>query len=607
MPRPASSPMLSASLSNEKSARVSASKGPSFKLRAFTCAGLFAIVVLLSLRARVRHRKLETLPACPQVPPLLPRINARAWQQTHARTAAPAFKARAIDWLAGAIRIPTESYDNMQPVGTDPRWAAFGPLHMYLARAFPLLHARLRLRTVNTYALWYEWAGADAALKPVLLAAHQDVVPVDPATLDEWTHPPYSGHFDGERIWGRGAADDKNGLVGILAAIETLLENDFTPARTVVLAFGFDEEASGREGAGELAKVLLSTYGVDAFAFIVDEGAGLASTFGTLVAFPGVAEKGYLDVVAEVSAPGGHSSVPPLHTSIGMLAAMLVQYEENPYPLHLTRDSTPYHTIQCLAAHTLSMPPAIRRLVQDSLSSDSALRALEGVLSKDPLYRAQIGTTGAVDVIGGGVKSNVLPEQARAVINHRVAAESSVAAVRAHDTELLRPVAERFNLTYTAFGRAVGEEADAGTGALTLSDLNTYNAIEPAPVTPTDGADAAAYRLLAGSIVETYETRSAVLGGGWEGEGDDDTRTGGEGDRVIVAPFTMSGNTDTRYYWALSRHIFRYGHGNSKGRALGDLRDGMHTVDESIDADDFVEMVRFFVTLILNADESVLV
>lgn len=69
------------------------------------------------------------------------------------------------------------------------------------------------------------------------------------------------------------------------------------------------------------------------------------------------------------------------------------------------------------------MPPAIRRLVQDSLSSDSALRVLEGVLSKDPLYRAQIGTTGAVDVVAGGVKSNALPEQARAVVNHRVAAE----------------------------------------------------------------------------------------------------------------------------------------------------------------------------------------
>ena len=43
-----------------------------------------------------------------------------------------------------------------------------------------------------------------------------DVVPVDPDTADQWIHPPYSGHFDGERIWGRGTADDKNGLIAIL-------------------------------------------------------------------------------------------------------------------------------------------------------------------------------------------------------------------------------------------------------------------------------------------------------------------------------------------------------------------------------------------------------
>ena len=41
-------------------------------------------------------------------------------------------------------------------------------------------------------------------------------MPVDPGTVDKWIHPPYSGHFDGERIWGRGTADDKNGLIAIL-------------------------------------------------------------------------------------------------------------------------------------------------------------------------------------------------------------------------------------------------------------------------------------------------------------------------------------------------------------------------------------------------------
>jgi Gly-Xaa carboxypeptidase len=89
-------------------------------------------------------------------------------------------------------------------------------------------------------------------------------VPVNPETTDKWKHPPYSGHFDGERIWGRGTADDKNGLIAILsvyspvfmfacpdfsdrAAVEYLVSASFEPARTLVLAFGFDEEATGAQ------------------------------------------------------------------------------------------------------------------------------------------------------------------------------------------------------------------------------------------------------------------------------------------------------------------------------------------------------------------------
>jgi Gly-Xaa carboxypeptidase len=89
-----------------------------------------------------------------------------------------------------------------------------------------------------------------------------DVVPVNPETVDKWIYPPYSGHFDGERIWGRGTADDKNSLIAILsvyfsisvyecpdfsnrAAVEYLVSAGFEPARPLVLAFGFDEESGG--------------------------------------------------------------------------------------------------------------------------------------------------------------------------------------------------------------------------------------------------------------------------------------------------------------------------------------------------------------------------
>ncbi|KAF8494449.1 hypothetical protein F5888DRAFT_660309 [Russula emetica] len=84
----------------------------------------------------------------------------------------------------------TESYDNMGPVGEDERWEAFGPFHDYLKQAFPLTHKSLTLTKVITYGLLYEWKGSDDSLKPLLLTGHQDVVPVEPETVDEWEHPP---------------------------------------------------------------------------------------------------------------------------------------------------------------------------------------------------------------------------------------------------------------------------------------------------------------------------------------------------------------------------------------------------------------------------------
>jgi len=102
---------------------------------------------------------------------------------------------------------------------------------------------------VHTFGLVYEWEGTDASLKPLLLTSHQDVVPVLSDTRPQWSHDPYGGEFDGEKIWGRGATDDKSGLIGSLAAVELLLEwGEFTPQRTVILGLGYDEEASGKVG-----------------------------------------------------------------------------------------------------------------------------------------------------------------------------------------------------------------------------------------------------------------------------------------------------------------------------------------------------------------------
>ncbi|KAH8116277.1 hypothetical protein DFH11DRAFT_1199323 [Phellopilus nigrolimitatus] len=360
---------------------------------------------------------------CPQVEQLLPERNKALWDAVGDQFGTDAFKEKAVDWLGGAVRVPTESYDDMDPVGIDPRWTKFQAFHDYLLEAFPLVHSSLKLIKVNTYGLIYEWAGSDSSLKPLLLTAHQDVVPVDPRTVDEWAHPPFSGFFDGARIWGRGSSDDKSGLIGVMSATETLLGAKFQPTRKIVLAFGFDEEVSGLYGAYELGKHLEATYGKDAFAMVVDEGGGFSEQYGGVFAVPAVGEKGYFDTLLEVLSPGGHSSVPPVHTSIGILSALLVEYETHPIPAFLDRTTPFYGMLQCFAAHAPDMDSKLRKTVQQSASSDKALHELEKVIAKDKALRALVGTTQAIDLIQGGVKANALPEQAWAIVNHRIASQ----------------------------------------------------------------------------------------------------------------------------------------------------------------------------------------
>jgi len=186
-------------------------------------------------------------------------------------------------------------------------------------------------------------------------------------------------------------------------------------------------------------------------------------------------------------------------------------------------------------------------------------------------------------MIQGGVKSNALPERAWAIVNRRISTESSVASVKEHDTHLLIKLAAKFNLTYEAFGVQVSSRDIPSAGTLTLTD--SWGAWDPAPITPT-GKDVAAYHLLSGTIKATFNSHRMLQ----------------DSDEVVVSPGIMSGNTDTRHYWSLTKHIYRYSH-HDQGNNPTPLG-GIHTINESIDMDGFIEMIRFFTTLILNADES---
>ncbi|KAJ1311789.1 hypothetical protein OPQ81_010254 [Rhizoctonia solani] len=535
---------------------------------------------------------------CPQVDPLLPAsdANRKLAEELGNVFSNSSFEAVAAEYLGGAVRIPTESYDKMDQVGVDPRWDVFYKFSEHLQKTFPKVHATLSQTRINTHALLYHWPGSDSSLKPILLTAHQDVVPVEPNTVGSWLNPPYSGYYDGTWIWGRGATDDKSGLVGILVALEKLIESGFKPKRGILVGFGMDEEASGLHGAQHIAKYIEEHYGKNSVSVLVDEGGGIQTIDGISVAQPAVAEKGYLDVRVEVATPGGHSSVPPEHTSIGILASMLVEIESTPYVPGLPRSSPIYNLLQCFAAHVPSVPSSFRTSILDSICPadasvhqrrrcDKALEDVENALFDASSewnhgnefaarsYRSLLRTTQAVDLINGGVKANALPELASAVVNHRIRTDSSVSELQESITSKLVPLAEKFNLSLTAFSRANVTTGKVGT--LTLSDA-WGTALDPAPITPTEGTEAAAYKLLSGVIRHTRGSK-----------------------KTVVSPAIMSGNTDTRYYWKVTPNIFRYSHMSDK-----DVYNGAHTINEATRASGFVEMIQFFKNFILTADDS---
>jgi Gly-Xaa carboxypeptidase len=286
---------------------------------------------------------------------------------------------------------------------------------------------------------------------------------------------------------------------------------------------------------------------------------GFSDAFGAIVASPAVGEKGRMDVRVEVTAPGGHSSVPPAHTGIGILSALLVELENNPIPAHIGRATPLYGTLQCYGAHAPGLGRSVKREIRRSLHSDKALHKVEDYFfTQNPRIAAQGGTTTAVDLIGGGVKTNALPELSWAVINHRISTSSSISELTERDTDVFKSVVEKFNMTYTAFGETVRK----GSEVVKMNvDDAFHDPLEPAPVSPTAGDEAEAYKLLSGTIKSTYSVHRGV-----------------GGDNIVVAPGLSTGNTDTRYYWNLSRNIFRYNHKN--GVNATELS-GVHTVNES--------------------------
>ncbi|KAK6456348.1 uncharacterized protein RJT20DRAFT_145463 [Scheffersomyces xylosifermentans] len=486
--------------------------------------------------------------------------------------------------LSGAVQVKTDVYDDDPSVEADPEYweSKFKPFHEYLEQTFPKVWKHFKIETANSWGLVITWEGSNSSLKPILLTAHQDVVPTQDSTIKDWTYPPYDGIYDGERLWGRGSADCKNLLIGLLEAAETLFESGFKPKRTIIFGFGFDEEIGGPRGASAIGQLLLQRYGKDSFYAVVDEGGqSLAEENDVLLALPGAGEKGSVDVIIGLNTPGGHSSVPPDHTSIGIISQLVEQFEANPFKSIFTPKNPTFHEYQCIALHSPTLEEDIKiAILSAEYDKHSNEKAIEYLYNKSLLSRYLIGTSQAIDIIHGGAKSNALPEYVEIDVNHRVAIESTVDEIVQRDLKLVSLVAHKFDLGIIYEGDEIKKKTTKG-----YFTVRKASSLEPAPPTPTSGR---AWELFAGNIRHLYEEVAFSASDHPQ-----------HGKRIVVAPGIATGNTDTRYYWDLTRNIYRYRPGVSTS-----VEAHAHGVDENIPFDSHLQVIAFYFEYLQLVDDE---
>jgi Gly-Xaa carboxypeptidase len=511
---------------------------------------------------------------CQQVPKLSPK-NKEVEAFIRDKVESPEYQKEIINKLSGIIRIPSESYDDLGPIGQDHRWDVFYKVEEYIKAAYPTVFKTVKLDHANTHGLILTWEGSVPAseAKPILMMAHLDVVPVLADTVQDWTHPPYEGHYDGEIIWGRGATDDKGYLISIIESVDLLIKSGFKPKRTVILAFGCDEEISGENCGRPISNLLHERYGDDGIYLIMDEGSvGIQREFDQTFAMVSTAEKGYLDIGINVTSTGGHASNPPDHNAIGILSEIVMAIENNPFSGKVTSKNPMFAYLECAAVHApeSSFTMAIRNKLSKVAQGDG--KAQQELAQDLDNMRYYFRTSQSVAKVNGGVKVNAIPELASAMVNLRLAVETSIAQVEEHYENLIKPIAQKHGMAFEGF------HSSYDSPARRKISLFGVDALEPAPVSPTE---AESFRILAGTIKNTLKSLE-------------------KDEEIIVTPYLMPANTDTKFFWALTKNIYRFTPIN-----LVHNLNRAHTTDEFIRAEEFIREPLFFASLILNADDVV--
>jgi acetylornithine deacetylase/succinyl-diaminopimelate desuccinylase-like protein len=248
---------------------------------------------------------------------------------------------------------------------------------------------------------------------------HTDVVNVDPA---KWTHPPFSATRADGYVYGRGTVDDKDNLTASLMTILLLKRLSVPLDRDVIFLAESGEEGGAPEGITYMVNQQFPKIEAE---YCLAEGGGVTREGGQ-VKYASVQTLEKLPRAIEITATGiaGHGSVPLQTNALVHLSRAVDAVANWKAPIRLNETTASY--FRRLAQIS---PPDMAARYADVLDPNKVAGIDEWFKANEPRHAALLHTTATPTIIDGGYRVNVMPSEAKAIVDVRILPDEDPAEI----------------------------------------------------------------------------------------------------------------------------------------------------------------------------------
>ena len=254
--------------------------------------------------------------------------------------------------------------------------------------------------------------------KPVLIMSHTDVVGVQP---EKWSHPPFSADLADGFVYGRGTVDDKDNLTSALITMLLLKRLNVPLDRDVIFLAEAGEEGTPAIGVQFMAEEHWDA--IEAEYCIAEGGSGFNKAGKISRVLVGTTEKLPYSIKLVAHGTSGHGSRPLPDNAIARLANAVSRIAAWQPPMKLNDTTRTYFERMA----TISTPAEAARY-NGILDPAKAAAIQQYFRQNEPMHWSMLRTSISPTIIKGGFRTNVIPSEAEATLDVRVAPGEDIPA-----------------------------------------------------------------------------------------------------------------------------------------------------------------------------------